>query len=329
MRPFRRISGPRRSDQDRIDDRALYSYDPFAVPRLTGAGSSWPFLYQGMEHEITDPAPLYFDKDANVYNPMLQRELSQLGQQGIAGPPTAGAGDGDMGNGFGGFGPSQGFGNPGGLSGGRIASNLLTVASAYLGVNSPIGFDLGGGESPIPIPILGGTVGGFLQWLGVGGGSDHSLPRQMQKGRHYIWPVVGINQSLTPTQKIADVDCPPQQRRFFANYHIYANMAKTLHTDVNFLIALSAEETGWLNGSHFKHHELFGLDSEAGTKIRSYPSFQACADDWSTRFGNDVAGSRNIDAFLSNLPYGSRDPGWHESVKRVYQHLGPWLKRCL
>ncbi len=171
------------------------------VPRLTGAGNSWPFLYQGMEHEITDPAPLYFDHGANVYNPMLQRELSQLGPQGIAGPPTAGAAEGGMGKGFGGTGPSQGFGNPGGLSGGRIASNLLTVASAYLRVNSPIGFDFGGGESPIPIPILGGTVGGFLEWLGVGGGSDHSLPRQMQKGRHYIWPVVGIGQGLTPTQK--------------------------------------------------------------------------------------------------------------------------------
>ncbi len=105
------------------------------MPRLTGAGSSWPFLYQGMEHEITDPAPLYFDQGANVYNPMLQRELSQLGQQGIAGPPTAGAADGGMGNGFGGTGPSQSFGNPGGLSGGRIASNLLTVAAPYINVD--------------------------------------------------------------------------------------------------------------------------------------------------------------------------------------------------
>jgi hypothetical protein len=65
------------------------------VPRLTGAGSSWPFLYQGMEHEITDPAPLYFDQSANVYNPMLQRELSQLGQQGI----TADGGRGRRGHG--------------------------------------------------------------------------------------------------------------------------------------------------------------------------------------------------------------------------------------
>jgi hypothetical protein len=81
-----------------------------------------------MEHEITDPAPLYFDHGANVYNPMLQRELSQLGPQGIAGSPTAGAAEGGMGKGFGGFGPSQSFGNPGGLSSGRIASNLLTVA---------------------------------------------------------------------------------------------------------------------------------------------------------------------------------------------------------
>jgi len=68
-----------------------------------------------------------------------------------------------MENGFGGSGSSQGFGNPGGLSSGQLVSDLLTLASAYLRENSPTGFDLGGGESPIPIPILRGMVGGFLQ----------------------------------------------------------------------------------------------------------------------------------------------------------------------
>ncbi len=202
MRPVRRISGPRRSDQDRIDDRALYSYDPFGVPRLTGAGSSWPFLYQGMEHEITDPAPLYFDQGANVYNPMLQRELSQLGQQGIAGPPTAGAGDGGMGNGFGGTGPGQGFGNPGGLSGGRIASNLLTVAQA------PFLFGQGGigvGEAgPLPIPGLGGAKDliSFVTSLFDDGGDGAEIPRQARHRKHPAYGrVIGVSSGLIVTQE--------------------------------------------------------------------------------------------------------------------------------
>jgi|GEM_PF-3493017 len=170
------------------------------VPRLTGAGSSWPFLYQGMEHEITDPAPLYFDQGANVYNPMLQRELSQLGQQGIAGPPTAGAGDGGMGNGFGGFGPSQSFGNPGGLSGGRIASNLLTVASAYSTVGSGIGLGFGG-ESPIPLPFFGGSSGDIFDLFG--GGHDPQIPRQKRHKRHPVY------QNIIGTQVVSQSSAAP------------------------------------------------------------------------------------------------------------------------
>ncbi len=178
----------------------LYSYDPFGVPRLTGAGSFWPFLYQGMEHEITDPAPLYFDQDANVYNPMLQRELSQLGQQGIAGPPAAGAADGGMGNGFGGFGPSQSFGNPGGLSGGRIASNLLTVASAYSTVGSGIGLGFGG-ESPISLPFFGGSLGDIFDLFE--GGHDPEIPRQKRHKRHPVY------QNIIGTQVVSQTSAAP------------------------------------------------------------------------------------------------------------------------
>ncbi len=39
-----------------------------------------------MEHEITDPANLYFLPGANVYNPQLQFDLSQVGPQGLGGP---------------------------------------------------------------------------------------------------------------------------------------------------------------------------------------------------------------------------------------------------
>ncbi len=66
--------------------------------------NSWPFLYEEMEHEITDPSPLYF-ANGNVYNPLIQRLLSQVGQQPISVPPGQGPGEG-----FGGFGPSETFG---------------------------------------------------------------------------------------------------------------------------------------------------------------------------------------------------------------------------
>jgi hypothetical protein len=48
-----------------------------------------PFEYQGMEHEPTDPANLYFNSSSNVYNPQMQNMLSQVGAQGLGGPSGA------------------------------------------------------------------------------------------------------------------------------------------------------------------------------------------------------------------------------------------------
>ena len=65
--------------------------------------NSFPFLYQGLEHEISDPGQLYFEPSGNVYNPQIQRELSLIGPQGIFGPPS--------GFGNGGFSSPSGQGN--------------------------------------------------------------------------------------------------------------------------------------------------------------------------------------------------------------------------
>ncbi len=132
---------------------------------------------------------------------MLQRELSQLGQQGIAGPPTAGAAEGGMGKGFGGFGPSQSFGNPGGLSGGRIASNLLTVAQA------PFLFGQGGigiGEAgPLPIPGLGGArdLISFVTSLFDDGGDDREPKRRHRRTTHEAYVrFIGFRGDFVPGQ---------------------------------------------------------------------------------------------------------------------------------
>ncbi len=107
-----------------------------------------------------------------------------------------------MGNGFGGFGPSQGFGNPGGLSGGRIASNLLTVAQA------PFLFGQGGigiGEAgPLPIPGLGGArdLISFVTSLFDDGGDGAELPRQARHSKHPAYGrVIGVSGGLIVTQE--------------------------------------------------------------------------------------------------------------------------------
>jgi hypothetical protein len=59
---------------------------------------------------VTDPGQLYFEPSGNVYNPQLQRELSQAGQQGSGGPPSGGGGAG--GAGYGGYTLSSGEKTP-------------------------------------------------------------------------------------------------------------------------------------------------------------------------------------------------------------------------
>ena len=54
-----------------------FTYDPSGVSTVTGLSNSFPFLYQGLEHEVSDPGQLYFEPSGNVYNPQIQRELSQ------------------------------------------------------------------------------------------------------------------------------------------------------------------------------------------------------------------------------------------------------------
>lgn len=137
-----------------------FTYDPSGVPTVGGLANSFPFLYQGLEHEVTDPGQLDFEPSGNVYNPQIQRELSQVGEQGIGGPPSGGGagvgGGGGPGNGgFGNFGPGPGRGQTGN-SLGQTFSELGTVASpATLLLPDGLGFlTIGGGDNPISIPIF-------------------------------------------------------------------------------------------------------------------------------------------------------------------------------
>ena len=90
---------------------------------MSGLSNSFPFQYQGLEHEVSDPGNLYFNPSGNVYNPQIQRGLSQVGQQSWGGPPN--------GDGFGGFGPGHhGAGPQSGMSVWQDVNEGLSILDA-------------------------------------------------------------------------------------------------------------------------------------------------------------------------------------------------------
>jgi hypothetical protein len=96
----------------------------------------------------------------------------------------------------------QGFGNPGGLSGGRIASNLLTVAQApFLFGQGGIGIAEAG---PLPTPGLGGAKDliSFVTSLFDDGGDGAEIPRQARHSKHPAsGGVIGVSGGLIVTQE--------------------------------------------------------------------------------------------------------------------------------
>jgi YD repeat-containing protein len=180
-----------------------FTYDPSGVSTVTGLSNSFPFLYQGLEHEVSDPGQLYFEPSGNVYNPQIQRELSQAGQQGSGDPPSGGGGAG--GGGYGGFGN---FGHaPGSQAGESLQqtfSNLRTVfaAASLASPSGWFGFSFSGfgpegsgffsGSLPIP----------FLSSLFPGGGGGDDQPPPVRK-RNPPWLFAAVASDLTPNQESA------------------------------------------------------------------------------------------------------------------------------
>jgi hypothetical protein len=57
-----------------------YTYDPSGTTSATGSANDWPFQYQGMEKEFTDPSTYYYTGGGQFYSPQLSRSLSEVGE---------------------------------------------------------------------------------------------------------------------------------------------------------------------------------------------------------------------------------------------------------
>jgi len=191
---------------------ATYTYDPSGNVSVTGSNAtSWPFEYQGMEHELTDPANLYFNGASNVYNPQIQNMLSQVGAQGLGGPSAGNPA---------GPGASPPSGTSGGLTWQSYQNDL--GQARQVGLATLLGGSLfTRGEEPVAVPAaLTAYVVDFLVNFFediFGGGSSPPIPRQLMHRRHPLYAaILGIDSGLIPTEGPAGTPpaptagpCPP------------------------------------------------------------------------------------------------------------------------
>jgi len=148
-----------------------------------------------MEHELTDPANLYFNGASNVYNPEIQNALSQVGAQGLGGPSAGNPA---------GPGASPPSGTSGGLTWQSYQNDLQQsdeVAASTFAVGSLITL----GEVPVGVVLAGiaYTVDFLVNFFEdiFGGGSSPPIPRQLMHRRHPLYgQIIGILESLMPTE---------------------------------------------------------------------------------------------------------------------------------
>ena len=110
---------------------------------------------------------------------------------------------------------------------------------------------------------------------------------------------------------------------------IAQDMAKELKTDENFILGLSAYESGWLNQHNRDLHNPFGITNAGGNNL-NFPSFQAAADFWTKQWGQYVTNVKDMKTFAQRLQphYNSVNKSWTTTVQSVEKSVVAWRKVC-
>jgi len=129
----------------------------------------------------------------------------------------------------------------------------------------------------------------------------------------------------------------PQQVAYFNNvYQLIHDMAQRLNVDENWILGLSACESGYLDGHNTGLHNPFGI-TDAGGHNLNFKSYEEAAAYWESHYGDTVRNATSADDFLNRLghtpkgAYNSVNPAWKSSVSKVIDSVGPrkdlWLSR--
>jgi len=161
-----------------------YTYDPAGVVGMAGAGSTFPFLFQGMEYDV--PTGLYHT-GSNYYSPQLTRPVSEVGPTPgrTSGNPSSPADVPGFGGGGGSFAWTYNNLQPqlsASMAAGAGAAGLTAGAAALV---STLGLDIGltvSAAGPVGA-VVGALTGlGFLFADLFGGGPD--IPRELRLPAH-------------------------------------------------------------------------------------------------------------------------------------------------
>ena len=127
----------------------------------------------------------------------------------------------------------------------------------------------------------------------------------------------------------------PEKRRFFqVMYPPVHAMANRLNINEDWVLGLSAQESGWLGVHAVNLNNPYGL-TNAGGKNLEFSSIQSATDYWESHFGNTVRNATSENDFINrlrNTPNGAynNSDSWIKGVKGcidgVQQRKPLWIK---
>ncbi|NJL26928.1 MAG: hypothetical protein HC897_03105 [Thermoanaerobaculia bacterium] len=142
-----------------------------------------------------------------------------------------------------------------------------------------------------------------------------------------------------PSGLLKQRKCTEQHKKFFEDLcKGVKELAEKYDFDPNFLLALSALESGWLDKHARSLNNAFGATNAGGPNLK-WDNFSDSIEWWGRNFGERVRGAKTIDEFIQKLQtderekggkgkYNSEDPDWAEKVEETYDSVLARLEDC-
>ncbi len=101
--------------------------------------------------------------------------------------------------------------------------------------------------------------------------------------------------------------------------------------DPNYLLAISAHESGWLGPHAYELNNAFGLTQGGGNNLK-FDTFSESVEYWGKTFGPKASGASSIDDFINKLQtdqrsqggrgkYNTEDPDWPTLIRNAYKSV--------
>jgi len=198
--------------------------------------------------------------------------------------------------------------------------------------------------------IEGGSTGPRME---IGGRFIAMEGDRVSDGSHLVASTVKNRSTYIGERKDASEWSAPRhdpgascdKPEFFALYNYFKKMADKLNTDVDFIMAQSAQESEWATSRAAREgNNLFGFnrridDPRAYKKINDgkiygtnavYRSIEECIQAWMDRWGEHAKGAKTLDDYINGLVkagYNSR-PEYKQEVKGLYNSVKKRKDKC-